>query len=52
MRNVAACPRCVASYGVMPHVYMRTVSPGSKGTTCPLAVSYSRIDISLTLGRP
>ena len=27
------------TYGVMPHVYMVTTGPGSKGTTSPRAVS-------------
>ncbi len=31
--NVAAWPRWVASYGVMPHVYIKTWSFGSNGTT-------------------
>ena len=30
---MAAWPKWVASYGVMPHVYMVTTSPGSNGTT-------------------
>ena len=34
-----AWPRWVASYGVMPHVYIVTSGPGSKGTTAWRAVS-------------
>src|SRR6476620_8967003 len=40
---VAACPRCVESYGVIPHTYIRTVGGGSNGTTARRAVSYKRI---------
>src|SRR6266540_593609 len=31
----------VASYGVMPHVYIVTTGPGANGTTSPRAVSYN-----------
>src|SRR6187431_2110546 len=41
--NVAAWPRCVASYGVIPHVYISTCSLGSNGTIARSAVSYSCI---------
>ena len=30
---------CVASYGVMPHTYIRATGPGSVGRTVPDAVS-------------
>ncbi len=40
---MAAWPKWVASYGVMPHVYMVTSGPGSNGTTAWRAVSYSRM---------
>src|SRR4051794_36267539 len=40
-RYVAACPRWVESYGVMPHTYIFTVGPGSNGTTLRAAVSNS-----------
>ena len=44
---MAACPRWVASYGVMPHVYIVTTGPGSNGTTSAAgAVHHSRIVIS------
>src|SRR5918998_1212917 len=33
----------VASYGVMPHVYIVTSGPGVNGTTARRAVSYSRM---------
>ena len=33
---------CVASYGVMPHTYMRATGPGSVGRTDWLAVSKRR----------
>src|SRR2546421_13093300 len=36
---VAAWPRWVESYGVMPHTYMRTTGPTSNGTTARCAVS-------------
>src|SRR4051812_6036825 len=39
VRYVAAWPRCVESYGVMPHTYMRTVGPTSNGTTPRCTVS-------------
>jgi len=39
--NVAAWPRCVASYGVIPHVYINTWSLGSNATMACRAVSYS-----------
>src|SRR3954471_23799708 len=44
--NVAAWPRCVASYGVMPQVYIVTSSPGSNGTISRFAVSYRRIGLT------
>ena len=37
--NVAAWPRCVASYGVMPQVYINTCSFGSNATMARRAVS-------------
>src|SRR5687768_3463320 len=40
--KVAAWPRCVASYGVIPHVYISTRSPGSNGTMARRDVSYRR----------
>src|SRR5436309_6319395 len=40
---VAAWPTCAASYGVMPHVYIVTIGPGSNGTTSRRAVSYNRM---------
>src|SRR5689334_5022750 len=41
---VAACPMCVASYGVMPHTYIRAVLPstGAASTGPPEAVSWRR----------
>ncbi len=36
---MAAWPRWVESYGVMPHTYMRTTGPTSNGTTARCAVS-------------
>ena len=32
---------CVASYGVIPHTYIRAVAPGRVGVTAPAAVSNS-----------
>ena len=43
--NVAACPRWVTSYGVIPHTYIRALSsmgtlrPPSTGTTSPVPTS-------------
>src|SRR5258708_6863308 len=36
----------------MPHVYIVTTGPGSKGTTSRRAVSYSRITVLLALVDP
>ena len=49
-RRRSAWPRWVASYGVMPHVYIVTTGPGSNGTTSWRAVSYRRIGIARRSG--
>src|SRR5207237_5915359 len=46
-RKVAAWPTWPPSYGVIPHVYIVTVGPGSNGTTAWRAVSYNRMGIVL-----
>src|SRR5699024_9922797 len=41
VRYVAAWPRCVESYGVMPQTYIVASGPGRTGLTCASAVSWS-----------